>query len=775
MSFLNSSKYPGKYSLWRSLPLFLCALLLLDEIGTMMPGGGHRGLFQQMAIATLYYVDYSLGVDANNALGWATAMKTITQVTKNMADGDSVFCAKSTDPTSVGTATWTAGDRTVTLNAACTLMIYACEDSSGEARWWGATTNCSSSTTSTAKEGASAAQLDMATAFTTGLAFSANLGADLNCSNYQQVSMWVRSVTAALIANRMAFVMYSDTAYPPTTAVFKGYIPAIPTTGLWMPVTWNTGGSLGTVRQIALVVEIDGAAARLIVDDIIACKASSSADSLSLTSLISKNTTNEPWFAIGSINGTDVELESIGRLPTSTIGSYGGTTEPVTTYKRETIKTTPVATSTTAVQTINDSGAAGLPITIEGGYNTTSGARDGVTWYDGGNGYGYGVYATGKSYMILKYFGEARYQDGYRFAGTLSSLVCSNLDAAGSTGDSFTLAATATGVTLSNFLFSGGATYGVYLSNGGGLTGTSLTTATLHGCYCGVYVTTSLDVLLSGVTANASVAAYPAFDIESIYSRCRLVNCTADGKGLQLRGLYVNTSGTSVKPVELVNFTTLGSTTDGIALGQSSSVTMKDSSIAENLEVVFVTTTRDDFVTSTNHDDAEGSHFRWEYGATYNTTQAADCRHTTGTNKWAWQLSPTDAARSSTWPLRLPIGQVKLTSGVSTVVTVYLKRNTNLINAGLVCPGGQITGIATDIADWTDASGSGTWELQSITLQSTENGVVTVEAQAYTLSSTTGTVYIDDISCTRSEQFKGLDWGTGSGPVYTNQKGGGAW
>ena len=174
-------------------------------------------------------------------------------------------------------------------------------------------------------------------------------------------------------------------------------------------------------------------------------------------------------------------------------------------------------------------------------------------------------------------------------------------------------------------------------------------------------------------------------------------------------------------------------------------------------------------MSSTNNANTSGSHCLWQYGATYNSTQAT--RHTA--SGWAWQLSPTNVARSSTWPLRLPIGQVALTSGVSTVVTAWMQRSNTGLTGGLVCPGGQITGIAADVSDTSWTVGAGAWEQQSITLQSTETGVVTIEAQCY--GGTTYSLYVDDMACSRSSQFKTLDFGTGAGPVYTNQRGGGAW
>lgn len=621
----------------------------------------------------------------------------------------------------------------------------------------------------TCKEGSQSASIAYDATFGLGVMATANLNANVDCSAYQQISFWFRP-SLAVSAYSMAVALYSDD-YPTsalTNCVGKVYVDRVARANLWMPITGDCGGSLGTVRTIALIQEIDQTAATLLIDDILACKAPTEDDSLTLTSLISKNTANEPWFAIGSINGTAVELESINAAPSSTIGSYGGTTETVETYKRETWKTTPVAATTTAVQTISDSGSDGSPITIAGGYTNgqdVTADPTGMSWFDGGNGYGYGIYATGKSYVTLSRLGAARYFQGIRFAGTGAAELLTNCYAGATGNHGFIYTGTHTACALTDCFSSGAVGYGLYVDMGGVRSGSSLSGCVVHGANSGgVCITSSKGVTATSCTANATVAA-DGYIVYLTYGEIKLIDCTAIGCGLAAGGLQVDT--TEVTPAEVINFSTAGNTTRSLYVDNASSVRLWDSTLSDTTEVVFVTAMRDDYAVSTNHDDAPGSHYRWEYGATYNSQQAV--RHTE--DGWAWQLSPTNAARSSTWPLRLPIGQVYLASGVATTVTAWAQRSHADLTMSLVCPGGQITGVAADVSD-SVAAAADTWEQLSIELTSTESGVVTIEVQAYGGTAYSG--YVDDIASDQTGTFTGLDNGTGEGPVWINSATGGA-
>ena len=94
-----------------------------------------------------------------------------------------------------------------------------------------------------------------------------------------------------------------------------------------------------------------------------------------------------------------------------------------------------------------------------------------------------------------------------------------------------------------------------------------------------------------------------------------------------------------------------------------------------------------------------------------------------------------------------------------------MRRSNTGLTLSLVCPGGQITGVASDVSDSVTEIAD-TWEQLSIVLTSTESGVVTVEAQAYGGSTYTG--YVDDAGSNQTGTFSGLDNGVGSGPVWIN-------
>jgi len=730
-------------------------MLLVLDFGFFWASGGKTGFLSQICTAYLYYVDPYTGSNSNDGLGWATALYSLDGATAAMLlPGDSVLIAKTPDPTSIGDATWTAGLRTVTLAAACTQMIYPCEYA-----WQKTDANITSATYGTSrKEGTSCQNTTIGAGYTTGLAVSANLGADVDCAGYKQVSAWVRT-SVILSANAVDLVLYSDNNFPPTTAVAVCNIPTVPTINLWTPMTWDLGVAIGTVRQVGLVVNVDPGVIGILIDDIIACKDSTSADSLTLTSLISKNTANEPWFALAWINGTSVGLESIAgnATPSLTLGSYGGATETVGTYKRETFKTSPAAATSTQIQAIQDSGTVGNPILFEGGYNTSSGARDGMTWYDGSNAYGYGIYSTGKSWVTLRYLGAARYYWGFTSAGTWTGLTHDNCRAAACMQYGIILNGTGTTNTLTNLTISGCGVIGVNMSIGIGRGGHTMSTATVHGSVIAFQISSSGDWTLTDCIAASGTGA--AYRLSGGYSDISFVNCTSTGNSLTTYSAQMDGSTDHIK---LINFTETGAATGAIYFGaQTTAIGLFDSSLGSSPEVTFQTTYGNDILRSTNHDDAPGSHYAWEYGATYNSTQAV--RHTA--SGWAWQLSPTNTARASTWPLRLPIGQVYLAAGVATTVTAWMRRSNTGLTLSLVCPGGQITGVASDVSD-SVAEIADTWEQMSITLTSTETGAVTVEAQAYGGSAYTG--YVDDAGSDQTGTFTGLDNGTGAGPVWIN-------
>ena len=82
-----------------------------------------------------------------------------------------------------------------------------------------------------------------------------------------------------------------------------------------------------------------------------------------------------------------------------------------------------------------------------------------------------------------------------------------------------------------------------------------------------------------------------------------------------------------------------------------------------------------------------------------------------------------------------------------TVKCWFYKSSAAGITAKLVCKGGQISGVASNV-EATAADVLATWEELTITFTPTEAGVVEIEAWAY--GGTAESVYVDDMTITQA-------------------------
>jgi hypothetical protein len=339
----------------------------------------------------IWYVDPEGGNDGNAGTSFATRVRTLTSgITgaKGATTGDTVRIIGSPAPTSLGqNATWTDGSQTVTLTSAVTASVY------NDGAWTAATNVTCTAQTAGRKEGTNCAQIAIAAAFTTGKAAYFATGT-INGSTYQQISFWFRQTSGTLAtANNISIDLCTDTLG--ATSVHKASIPAVQVLNRWFVVTVDFGTNLNSaIQSVALYVNTtDQGAQTFQVDNIILCKASSANDSLTLSSLISKNTGNEPWLPIRSINGTTILLDDApnGSPADATQPVYSGVTETVTLYKRETVK--PDMQNSNAATTFGASALNNL--IISGGWNRTDMSTQTLdTYLDGRNGQGYGIKLT---------------------------------------------------------------------------------------------------------------------------------------------------------------------------------------------------------------------------------------------------------------------------------------------------------------------------------------------------------------------------------------------
>ena len=299
-----------------------------------------------------------------------------------LAAGDNIRIAKSPDPTAIGNVTFTDNSETLTLASALTTTIDDCEVA------WTGSTNVITNVSSYHKEGTYSAWNSIADAFTAGLIAYRDIST-LDLSGKQQVTFWMRT-SIDVAANTIRLDLCSDDAG--ATAVNSFTVDVVLKANKWYAFTFDNGSALGSaIESVALTALLDPGAATIYIDNIEACNASSADNSLSLTSLIGKNTGREMWYKIRSINGTTVKLQSYTGASAATFAKYQGTTETVTGYKRETIKTDPSISASTGISVPQENGTAIANVSYYGGYNPVDNTRDGETWYDGNNGYGYGL------------------------------------------------------------------------------------------------------------------------------------------------------------------------------------------------------------------------------------------------------------------------------------------------------------------------------------------------------------------------------------------------
>jgi hypothetical protein len=580
----------------------------------------------------------------------------------------------------------------------------------GRADWTtGASVTATLSTTT--KQHRDSDSIAIAAGFTTGLAAYWPTGT-IDLSGYQQVSFWIRQTTGTIgAAGAVDLRLCSDAAG--VTAVNTISIPNLAVTGRWMPVTVDLATNLGSsIQSIALYVNTDNGAQTFLLNNIIACKASSAADSLTLTSLIGKNTTGETFWGIQSINGTRVMLDAdTNATPTSaTLRGYYGTSETVTTWKRETIKLGPAASSTTALQTIQESGTDGSPITYSGGWDRTAMSTQNLeTWLDGVNGHGRGIVNLNRSFISLDKLAAVRFDQAYSLSNqtnigiTLDMVAANNCSTAPISFGDIGI------IRVNNIAANNGAPFlstrlalieiGAADSNSGGVSSLSLGGSTTVKCAFrngGAYAI-ALDYNPVGALFN---------------------NCAFDGNASGSVGLTATDT-------------------------QQGFLRFKNCLFSDATEIAFSSNGTDTLIFSHDHDQTAGNHKIFMSGALISS--ATDQRHTA--SGISWKLQPTSANRSSAWPVTLSLAKVACAANSLVTIKAWMRRTNTGLTMRLVCKGGQIAGVTSDVVSAMTAAAD-TWAEQTITFTPTEVGVVEITAEAY--GGTTFSGWVDDMTISQA-------------------------
>lgn len=634
----------------------------------------------------------------------------------------------------------------VTLAAPLTKNIAVCGNQGQKPNWTALADITTSVDTTTFKEGGECLFISIAAAFTTGLAAYFPTGL-LDLSGYQQVSFWMQ-LNSSGSTGGLSLRLCTDAAG--AVPVHTISLPYTSQTTVWNPVVVDLGGPLNSaIQSIALYVDADSGARNIRFDNIIACKASSAADSLNLTSLISKNTGSEGWFGIQSISGTRVMLDLVtASKPDSTPQrGYSGTTETVTTYKRETIKTA-MATTSATVGRLQRTGLISTRMSYLGGWDaTTMTTQTGETWFDGQNGVGIGLgdAGAGINYLTLDKINLARYAQGLQLQNASSCCQIGSM-AVSNCGVALTIGAFGTATTLTSVQCNGALTTGsgsvvdtIARCDGGAgiITGSN---STVHNIVqannnSGAGVTSGINSTIGVIVAahgNGTTGYFPGSN-----SVCGSLTANYN---TQYGVNYANTSFGS----KILSGSTTGNIS-GSGVNTAGGVgALRNFTVNEATRVTSPTLWVGGTVFSENTDGVADSHIITSDGGTI--VSATDQRNTA--SGISWKFRPTTTARDAMYPLPLSVAKIACAANAAVNVTIYTRRDSTNIVGTLKVRGGQIAGVAADVTVACTPT-INTWvQSGALTFTPTEAGVVEVMFEAYDGVGTTNSFWVDDLAVT---------------------------
>ncbi len=727
-------------------------------------------------IGSTYSTSTSVTVTPRGGSSKADAWKTYTSgaTAARIAAGDTIRVMGSPDETSIGNATWTNNSKTITLAGAVTANVSTCETA------WTASSNVTCSTDATNfKEGTKSVTAAIASGFTTGKAAYFATGT-IDLSGYQQISFWFRTDTA-IAASTLSLRLCTDTAG--ATSVHTIAIPAIPSVNIWIPITVNLGSNLNSaIASVALYCDLDPATVTITLDNIIACKDATSADSLSLTSLIGK-VWNRCWVASTTYATNDIRKPTqpnrngFRYKVTAGGGGAAGSSEP----------TWPIGIGTTVTD-------GALTWTCEGMEDTyykiqsINGTTVKLDGYNAINASGTANNYQGATETVATYKRECikfatmlsasflSFTDNYvQKAGTLSSPMTytggwNRTDMTTQTGETWVTGQNGCGQGIDHNNFS----YlvfnnlnGVALDKsirvpvGSGIV-LSITNCHANSCTSGVVGSGSGDPSASligrGIVANNNYGI--GLDTSGFSSELLAISTNGNGGSspgsgincgaLRTRANYVQSKGnsangfsnnTSTPPISIyvANLVTANNASNGFSPGISvGGANLVNAVLSDTTP--FATLFTDDYVFSHKHQGVTDSHLVTTTGGSIIT--ATDQRHTASGISWKFRI--TSLTRVSQFPIRLSLARIFCTANTAINITVWTRRDNTNINGTLKVRGGQIAGIPADVTVACSPT-INTWvQSSALTVTPTEDGVIEVVFECYDGVGSTNNFWVDD-------------------------------
>ena len=706
---------------------------------------------------------------ARTGVSFASRLKTFAAVTAvKIAPGDTVRVMASVDPTLIGNATWNQNSKTVTLAAAVTANIDLCN------ALWASTANGSpTNNLSTWKEGTAAQSFITSSSFTTGkISYKATGLLDL--SAYQQVSFWFRCNTGTTTSTQFTLRLCSDTTGDVTVHTVP--LPAAAAASQFAPVTVDLGSALSnSIQSVALYAETTSASVTLVIDNILACKAASSPDSLTLTSLIGKvhnlswvaataynlndrrrptqpnrngfqyqvttagttgstepawpaywggtvtdgavvwtcvqNELEETWLGIQSINGTTVLLDNDVSTFASSGRGYHGATETVATYKRETIKLPMVAGGAASTNKVLKAGTSGLNIVYQGGYDRVAMSAQ-----------------SGETWIDGQNGQGTGYDSNSKAFTTFDNLNACRFSYGISTGGGSQAQISVKRCHLVN-------------TTNNGITNNSGPCSILFDA-CLVANNTSPSIsFANGLHLLSKVGTYSAQtnSTSSLYSISE-ANVTLNNIVCKNHAGYgISGSGRW----DITNYVAANNTSGSLTLNNAvANFVLKNCLLNDTTPITPSSSNYyGSYVYSQKHQQTVDNHVITADGGTI--VSATDQRHTATGISWKFRLTST--TRDVNYPLRLSVSKLLCQANVLMTVSIWTYRDNANIKGTFFLAGGQIAGVPTDLAIDCQPTIS-TWVQYSMAFTPTESGVVEIFFRAYDGIGTTNNFWIDDIS-----------------------------
>lgn len=672
------------------------------------------------------------------------------------------------------------------------------------------------SSTRPTMQGGYSDQIEIGDGFTTGKAAYYTLPSALDLSGYQQLSLHIHQYSGTkVLAGNYSLRLCSDTTGDTTVNTFTIPQPGRTsgsTSDTFLPITVDLATNLGSsIQSIALYVDSDQGAQNIRMCNIIACKAKSADDSLTLNSLVGRNSTSVDdqkfWYTIEGIEGDGniIVVGPAGRTNYAKTSYYycqngawfGDTGGTYTFYKRECFDTTIDNNATGSgdnVQSINISGGGdgANRLTISGGWDPADSmtTRNGLSLYDGiSQKQGYGLYMSGRHYVTLENLGFFRYYYGFYLssnshlslkncfagAGGEHSLhygyndYCEDIEiyiACAGQDEPFELQYNDHAKPLSDGYIR--KIYCVCTYDGGYVhyngQGSVFEIDTIWHAYftSAFYVQYNYNVKINNllIPEGSTYSSHGAPRFQYNYGPVEIGTFTC--KNLYYGGIYtyqeknlvVNTYNYSNEnqygwgsafyasymdqsDVKILG----GSVTKAFYLNNGSQIYLKDVSSTQS---TFFNLYGGSKGFSKNHDGVSGAH--------YNQSQYAKLESDTTTRRTAsglaWKATMTSSSAGYGAGFSWDVAKVAVQANSLVTANIYVNRTGTGIHGGLKITGGQLTGFASTEAYCMGSAN--TWEQVTVSGTPTEDGIITIQADAYYESSTSHLLYFDDFSVTQA-------------------------